>query len=154
MRTPWHINFYQHKQFLIQTGQQRRNFSHGSNGFTYFMLEKINSWKTLIHDIQVRYHISEYKDKIQKVWQMIWNYEKYTIIETLKTIVKYTWSVHNSKKELRWNIFQTTILQNRRNSIRIYSQPTSLMLKTNQTRSWLTSILIEENSQQDIMSHI
>ena len=86
MRTPWHINFYHHRQFLIQTNQQRRKFSHGSNGFTYFMLEKIKSWKTLIHDIQVRYQISKYKDNIQKVWQMIWNYEKYTIIETLKDV--------------------------------------------------------------------
>ena len=50
------------------------------------MLEKIYSWKTLIHEVQVRYNTSKYQDNIQKVWQMIWKYEKYTIIETLKDV--------------------------------------------------------------------
>ena len=57
----------------------------------------------------------------------------------------------NSKKEWDETSFKQQILQNRRNSICMYSQPKSLMLKTNQTRSWLASILIEENSHQDII---
>ena len=64
---------------VIQTDQQRRNFSHGFLIYVIYagknrLMEDVNQW------VQVRYHSSKYQI-IYKKYEKIWKYEKYNIRE-------------------------------------------------------------------------